>query len=175
MTTNTKATRIARTKRRRSALGAAMVEAGIIFPIMAMFMSLFEATHHSYDGYISAQHVARERAWSGATQGSFILSCPTGRDDTSYKPSYFTMDKNVKGTSTGGSTTQASNDTGVPVSGPGGWGIYHASAQAEAKGKRGSIAFDNKPTSNSHIFCNQSWVGGLTDIFKSALGIGKSK
>ncbi len=153
-----------------------MVEGALVFPIMAMFMVMFELAHHSFDGYITAEHVARERAWSGATIGSFVLSCPKGRDDTSYtsQVKYFTID-GLNGSDESQASTSQTNNTGVAVTGPGGWAIHHATAAVTAHADRGAGHFTTTPNARSKVFCNQPWVGGLVDIFKSAFGIGKSK
>lgn len=156
-----------------------MVEGALIFPIMSFFLVYLELAHHSYDAYLTTEHVAEQRAWSGATVGSMIGNCPKGRDDTSYQPSYFKMmsgggsgDENTgsnPSTNAGGSSSSASGKLGGNA-GPGGWFMHHDTAMAQVTVKRGPVTYDgtqHRPNARSKLFCNQPWVGSLWDIITS--------
>lgn len=160
-------------KRQRRARGVAMVEGAVVFPVMAIFMFMFEMAHHAFDGYIAAEHVSEERTWSAATAGSFIGDCKSARrDDTSYAPPYFTMQQ---GTSTGGDqvssspSVDSSGTNGANVGGPsGGWFMHHDSAVADISVKRGGRSFSKSALATSKVFCNQPWAGGIVSIITSA-------
>jgi hypothetical protein len=51
-----------------------MVEAGIVAPVMAIFLGLMIFTFNSYDQKLSAMHDTRRQVWSYASH-----SCSTGR------------------------------------------------------------------------------------------------
>jgi hypothetical protein len=161
-------------QRRRRARGVAMVEGALVFPIMAMFMFMFEMAHHAFDAYITTEHVSEERTWSAATAGSFIGDCKDARrDDTSYKPAYFKMTDGTTpagGDQVGSSPAADSSGTGgANVGGPsGGWFMHHDSALANITVKRGGRDFEKSASAASKVFCNQPWAGGIIDIIKGA-------
>lgn len=168
-------------RRRRTARGVAMVEGALVFPIMAGFMVMLEMAHHGFDAYITAEHVSEERTWSAATKGAF-LQCSGGRDDVNYKPGYFTKRSALGGSSDNAGATPAADKSkteGNNVPGPGGFFIYHDSAQITFKASRGTGSlnetFEKPATARSKVFCNQPWMGGLIDIIKNAFSSGKSK
>lgn len=146
-----------------------MVEGAVIFPVMSIFLVLLELSHHSFDGYIEAGHVARERAWSAATAGSIAGGCDGGRDDQNYKPSYFSS---ISGS--GGSTPQG-GPTNVQESGRLG-GItggdssrliiskHQATVTVNVSIKRGPRSYAPTPKAMSSVYCNQPFIGGLFDI-----------
>jgi hypothetical protein len=163
-------------QRRRRERGVAMVEGAVVFPIMAMFMVMFELAHHSFDAYITTEHVAEERTWSSATLGSFTLSCPTGRDDTEYSSQvkYFTITAGGSPTDTKAGGSPSTNSNGGKINGnsmagqgPSGWAMHSDTAAATAKASRGAGSFTTTPNARSKVFCNQPWVGGLWAIVSS--------
>lgn len=163
---------------RRKARGVAMVEGALIFPIMSFFLVYLELAHHSYDGYITAEHVARERAWSSALQGSVIGGCDSGaRDDQSYKPSYFSISAGGSGTDGKGTSPNVPNGDKI-ASIPGGDQSrfiikkHFAIATADVNVARGGVSYNHKPSSKTAVYCNQPWIGGLTDIIKKIFHLG---
>lgn len=153
--------------------GVAMVEGAIIFPIMCMFLVMLELAHHSFDGYVTAGHVARERAWSSATKGSAIGSCPDGRDDTNYssKASYIT---NIDAASSDPKEGDAPNPSGggfasAPAGVPGSNGFFKHTAEATAHVEINRGGFILHPTAKSvvTVYCNQPYIGGLFQIIKN--------
>lgn len=169
---------VASARHRRRALGVAMVEGAIVFPVMAGFLVMFELCHHSYEAYIQTGHVAEQRAWSNATVGSLIGNCKNPvRDDTAYKPKYFKMDSPGSGGNTSaGGNPQIQQNSGGSISGSGagtapgsgGWFIHHDSANATISVSRGTFQHTANASSTSYVFCNQPWVGSLLDIIKNA-------
>lgn len=151
-----------------------MVEAAVIFPVMALFLVMLELAHHSFDAYITVGHVARERAWSSATTGSIIGSCPAGRDDTLYvsQVHYFTIqgasntDQQQSSSPPPNTGGKVSAPAGVP--GQNGFWKHTADATATVTVKRGLRSFTNNPKMTDSVYCNQKYYGGITDILKSA-------
>ncbi|MEO8801370.1 MAG: hypothetical protein ABI551_26000, partial [Polyangiaceae bacterium] len=143
-------------------------------PVMAMFMVFLELSHHSYDGYITATHVARERAWSSATIGSLTGQCPAGRDDNSYwsKAKYITGMSGSSGGSQEGTSGAPNPGHGVsaPAGVPGQNGFFKHTADATASMHidRGGHIWDTTAKSTVSVYCNQKWYGGIVDIIKSA-------
>lgn len=117
----------ARIRHLRSRRGVAMVEAGVIFPIMASFLFVMELAHHMYDLKLETIHRARERSWSYAVEG-----CTGERDDDSYKRVYFTIDgsSNTKdsGTTVGSSTKHSATVSGTGTESRGGRSISQRAA-----------------------------------------------
>jgi len=153
-----------------------MVEGAVVFPVMAMFLVMLELAHHSVDGYITAAHISRERAWSSATTGSIIGQCPkNGRDDDLYssKVKYFKIEGAGNSDSPNAGAAQ-SPDTGGQVSVPGGTpgqnGFFKHTQDttADVSVARGGRSFENKQTAKDTVYCNQGWYGSLIDIIKSA-------
>jgi hypothetical protein len=171
-------------RRRRNARGVAMVEGALIFPIMAFFLVYLELAHHSFDGYLLAEHVAEERTWSSATAGGFS-GCSPARDDTNYHPPYLKLQPTGSGGAAGAAGdenkgTPPATDSGggringgaLAGSGPGGFFMHHDTAAVQVTVKRGSVTYDgtaHMPAARSKVFCNQPWLGSIIDIISRAL------
>jgi hypothetical protein len=103
----------ARIRNRRWQRGVAMVEAGVVFPVMASFLFVMSLAHHMYDLKLETIHRARERSWSYALEG-----CTGERDDDSYKRVYFTIDGS-SATKDSGTTVGSATQHSATVSGTG--------------------------------------------------------
>ena len=152
-----------------------MVEAAVIFPVMALFLVMLELAHHSFDAYITVGHVAAERTWSSVTTGSLYGKCPAGRDDTSYvsQVKYFTIAGSTNtDVQPGTQTPPSAGPASVPspsLGGQNGFWKHTADATATVNVSRGSRSFTNNPKSSDTVYCNQKYYGSLLDIIKNAL------
>ena len=157
-----------------------MVEGGIVFPIMAMFLVFLEMAHHSYDSYVTVTHVERERTWSIVTHGhTFGCDANDVKDDDTYSKNvkYFKMGSSSEngGGNTpagGGADSPPTGSTGVSVGDtPGSKGFFKWQGQASAKTdwKRGPNQVQNTEIATGVVYCNQQYLGTPLDIIKNAI------
>lgn len=164
-------------RRLRRQRGVAMVEGAIIFPLMAMFMFFLELAHHSFDGYITATHVARERAWSSATIGSATGQCGAGRDDDAYWPkakyikSMTDSPQGADGVAQKGAppdTGSSGVSAGQGSGGHNGFFKHTATATAHITIDRGGHLFQPTAVSKVSVYCNQPYIGGVETVISNA-------
>jgi hypothetical protein len=131
-----------------------MVEAGIVAPVMALFLGLMIYTFNSYDTKMSAQQDTRRAVWSYASH-----SCRTnGGGIVSANPASWPQDDNPD---PGGYATQK-NDRGAQAAISRSKAFANATVRATARGPFAWQTFTRRVNNDSHCMCDEiPYEGGF--------------